>query len=824
MSWTVQIAAGSAVSFPTAKVSGCQVSFNAGGIDTASLTIAKDATTSPAPAAVNDTLILAYSGTIYFRGYVTQVIPSADGGNEGWTINCNAKSGNLQRVTYQQPYATGADDTLKYKTRCVLGLSDGGELQTTDECIDSILAYGQPFTGVGVGNILQSSGIYFPRAEVVDSTIWEAVQQVMRWHPDCILWYDHVADVINVTRPADVASTVTKAISGNGSGARQFKGTPLVRRAVRGVVLKFETTNTIDGATYTEITEQVGGPNSSGLDVVTRTITLTGTDTVTQSQYCKTQSIPQTPSDLAGPAGKSWIEDHFPEFRDLNFVAGQVGVVSVKQTVDTANKVGLGTIPTTGTPPVPRYPRELIAGAIPPWQPGISACPVTVEVVLRWTGDTWNEKLAEFFSGAEKTLTLSVDMTGTDATTQTYSISTQTAGETAPEGLAQAYYDALSTEAPAGTATWVDTEVDRNLKPGKKLTLTGNFPVTGAVIQSVVADIFSGRTTVNYGPINTRLAPQDYIALLRGGERAVKPTTTNGLARESGAFRGKSNVEGSVGVRQRNSGRAAPPPARKFFTVLAKTNAQIEVLAGQVKAPLIDVDGNVEKIGRTLEVAAATFSVSDGDKIWLKLTHSVSDTNDSGTLTGGSTVTITGGLGGKGGTGGDGGRGGGGGAGGGGGGGGGGESAGEPGLAGTAGVSGATTGIGGDPGGAGGDGGDGGSGGSALGGGAGGVGGVGGSGAAGGYGQPGDDAPTDPEDGGPTSATFTIYETATVKRKVYYCTAASLIKQASTPTDTTTDSHILLAEIGIAASVITVNQRHDGIVMAYPLTIIEVPS
>jgi hypothetical protein len=824
MSWTVQIGAGSAVSFPTAKVSGCQVSFNAGGIDTASLTIAKDATTSPAPAAENDTLILAYSGTVYFRGYVTQVMPAADGGNEGWTINCNAKSGNLQRVTYQQPYATGADDTLKYKTRCILGLSDGAEPQTTDECIDAILAYAQPFTGVASGNILSSSGTYFPKIEVVDSTCWEAVQQVMRWHPDCVMWYDHVADVVNVTRPASLATTVTKAISGNGSGARQFKGTPLQRRVVRGVVLKFETTSTVDGISYTDITQQVGGPNSSGLDVVIRTIALNGTDTVTQSQYCKTQSIPQVPADLAGPAGKSWIEDHFPEFRDLNFVAGQVGVVSVKQTVDTANKVGLGTIPTTGTPPVARYPRELIAGAIPPWQPGISACPVTVEVVLRWTGDTWNEKLAELFSGAEKTLTLSVDMTGTDATTQTYSIATTTGGEVAPDGLAQAYYDALSVNAPAGTATWVDTEIDRNLKPGKKLTLTGSFPVTGAVIQSVAADLFSGRTTVNYGPINTRLAPQDFIALQRAGERAVKPSFYGGGVRESGALRGKSNVEGAVSVRQRNSSRAAPPPPRKFFTVLAKTNAQVEVLAGQVKAPLIDVDGNVDKIGRTLTVAASTFSVADGDKIWLKLTHSVSDTNDSGALTGGSVVTITGGLGGKGGAGGDGGRGGGGGAGGGGGGGGGGSTAGGTGGAGTAGVSGATTGIGGDPGGSAGTGGTGGSGGAALGGGAGGVGGVGGSGAAGGYGQPGDDAPTDPEDGGPTSATFTAYTTATIKRRVYYTTSASLLKQASTPTDTSTDSHILLAEISIAASVITVNQRHDGIIMAYPLTIVEVPS
>ena len=66
------------------------------------------------------------------------------------------------------------------------------------------------------------------------------------------------------------------------------------------------------------------------------------------------------------------------------------------------------------------------------------------------------------------------------------------------------------------------------------------------------------------------------------------------------------------------------------------------------------------------------------------------------------------------------------------------------------------------------------------------------------------------------------YTTATIRRKVYYCTAASLLKQSTIPTDTATDSHILLAEIGISDSIITVDQRHDGIVMAYPVSVVTV--
>jgi hypothetical protein len=446
-----------------------------------------------------------------------------------------------------------------------------------------------------------------------------------------------------------------------------------------------------------------------------------------------------------------------------------------------------------------------LAGAIPPWQSGISACPTKVTVVLRWTGSTWNENLAGLFSGASKELTLTVDLTGTDAETTTYQTSASSGGESAPVGLAQSYYDALSTEAPAGSISWVADEVDRSIVPGKRLTLTGAFPLTGAIIQSVTADIFSGRTTVNYGPINRGLTPEDFIGLLRGGERAVKPSFTSGIVRTE-ATQTNPNVKGSVAGSKRNSVRSTPAPAKEYFQVLAKTATEVEVLGGKVYGPEVDASGVLTKIGRTFDIAGATFSVSDGDKIWLRIDYINRDTTSSGSLTGGSTVTVTGGTGGKGGHGGGGG---GGGQGGGGGGGGGGGSAGGDGSDGDEGGVGTTLGFG-----AGGTGaGAGGAGGSAAGstGGAyaGGTGGPGGPGGAGGYGADGEDG----ENG--TSATISVYTTASIRRKATYPESGSVIKQAGTPTDTATRGHVLLAEIAISAGgTITVNQKHRGLVSA----------
>ena len=192
----------------------------------------------------------------------------------------------------------------------------------------------------------------------------------MRWHPDCVSWFDHVASNYNIAKPAAL-STITKAVSGNTSGCKLIRQKPLRRRAVRGVVLTFETVNTVDGVEWIDLQNQTGGPHDSGVDIVRRTITLKGTDTVTQSQQVLTAPLIDNSSSLS--TVRDWILKHFPDVAETDPVAGNVEVVSVTQSVDVADKVGLGDVPEPGG--IPKYPRELIGGSIPPWQSGISAAP-----------------------------------------------------------------------------------------------------------------------------------------------------------------------------------------------------------------------------------------------------------------------------------------------------------------------------------------------------------------------------------------------------------------------------------------------------------------
>jgi len=279
---------------------------------------------------------------------------------------------------------------------------------------------------------------------------------------------------------------------------------------------------------------------------------------------------------------------------------------------------------------------------------------------------------------------------------------------------------------------------------------------------------------------------------------------------------GTSVVFNSPLRRQRKQSQVVPPASTgplKWLTVSKAGAGLIKVKTGKIVSceftGLSGADPKPSKVTKMLTAALATptAAVTADSVVYLKLTYTDLALSRETQLTGGSSVSITGGLGGKGGDGGYGG--------------GGGTSPGNPGGAGTAGVSGSSTGIGGDPGGSAGTGGTGSSGGSAYGGGAGGVGGVGGSGASGGPGQPGgpgNNPPAAGATGGPTTAVVTVYTTVTLQTRIRYCTQAAIEVHplATPPTDTEFVGYIPVAAVDVDGTLIKIEQHWDGTYTAPP--------
>lgn len=178
--WTAQIGGGSATAFSALKITSCVVNLQAGGEDSAELAFAL-AASATAPADENDAVIIREGANIYFRGYVVRVEPFADGGREGWGIQCAGLSSNLNRITYRQRYAISPAMTTQdysYKTRCQLGIDDAGDEQTTAETIADILTYAATeSSGVTTGSILSGTALIFPCKRWLTQHAWSASER-----------------------------------------------------------------------------------------------------------------------------------------------------------------------------------------------------------------------------------------------------------------------------------------------------------------------------------------------------------------------------------------------------------------------------------------------------------------------------------------------------------------------------------------------------------------------------------------------------------------------------------------------------------------------
>ena len=177
---------------------------------------------------------------------------------------------------------------------------------------------------------------------------------------------------------------------------------------------------------------------------------------------------------------------------------------------------------------------------------------------------------------------MAVTKTGTDAVTKTYQKVIQTAGAEAPlAGLATAWLAALNSSAPAGRLTRIGTEAPLNVKPGNRLTLTGAFAGTDAIVQSLTVDVDRGRSTVVFGP-QSQLSPPDYVELMRAGSRRSPVLRAGGANRTSAEPQGKDlNGATSPGFKNTAVDPGKTPPA--YFCATLKGNRVVNIAYGQLR-------------------------------------------------------------------------------------------------------------------------------------------------------------------------------------------------------------------------------------------------
>ncbi|MDD2237908.1 MAG: hypothetical protein PHG65_11950, partial [Kiritimatiellae bacterium] len=203
-------------------------------------------------------------------------------------------------------------------------------------------------------------------------------------------------------------------------------------------------------------------------------------------------------------------------------------------------------------------PRELVDGQVLDWmQKDAGEETITARVDYKQVNEDGTEEEIE---GQD----IAITITATDATTRVYQRqSSYTSGDVIPTGLAQKLYESNSEMHYQGSVSIVEQECTGVYTVGKVLNITGGLSAWAsmrALIQSVIFDLDSGRTTVNFGP-PSHLGFSDLVELLKVTRRTITPSFQAGRSMAS-LTDSDSTIPGGQNTPRSNSTQGLPQYAK----------------------------------------------------------------------------------------------------------------------------------------------------------------------------------------------------------------------------------------------------------------------
>jgi hypothetical protein len=462
----------------------------------------------------NESVKIFHNGVKWFDGIVTQTPLYCSANDEEYYYEISGGWWYLENLIYQQAWKEPDNPSVSsptfynvYKSRVILGQDISGSSLTIGDQIADVVGYAISCgANISMGSIDISVNI--PLDECKDLSCADVIRRLLRWVPDttCVVDYGETIPQISFFRRSQM-----EAVSVNiGDGVSEFSIQPRYDLQVPAVVLKFETTNNVNGKAWKESVQQKYPPDCTGseLKALVLTINLEGS----RASYV-VQGIAAEPIDMSSV---TWWKAHIP---------GLGGVASENVSINSASRSG-------------SLPNELISGSVANWmeksaETDILRCKIS------------------YFDANESVVDreVAVRIVTTDATTRTYKkLASLTTAETVPEDLAEQIYDAVNPLHYDGFVVTTSAEVDQDYF-GKVLNISGGqVPWEGmnAAIQEVVEYLDSGKISIKFGPAK-HLGAADLAELTRSGR----------LLLESKSFgeRVTAEVAGSGSVEQGIYGR-----------------------------------------------------------------------------------------------------------------------------------------------------------------------------------------------------------------------------------------------------------------------------
>lgn len=532
-----------------------------------------------------DKVTLKRDGARFFEGQITDIRRSGSAQSERIDYTVNGPWWQLEQIIVEQDFVRrllpnkpqDRDDITEGNVtlaRLILGTDINGARLHSGEVITEFVNYALTKMGEAALFQLGTVGIdtEFPFEEVSTITAAEAISRVLRYNPDVVESFDYS------TNPATLNFQRRAALTAK-SYNLAAPGTTITDNAVNprndlqkdGVIVKYERVNSYDAAEYTEIIEDSAGDVSDPFKTLKLYYNLQGEQVSLTKQRIVTETIQKTSGD--------WWKKQLPHLAE----ATGITVTNATQTPvdDGAENDGS------------EHSRQLITGSIAPWM-NKETCDQIIKGDLSYTLD-----------GVAKTETgVTFRLVGTNATSNIYTdVSSFTAGEAAPEGLAASILASISTLNYEGTLTLKDQDTPAESIINKKVNINGGrteWESMAAQIYRVTYDIDTGSTSIAFGPAR-HLAPDDIFALYRN-TRQRKPS--GGFAR-----RGNSATESELPNRSPNTIASGSSTGADTVWKISNDNGELSVAGGYVFGSSLS----------TTPVTVAPVSKQPGDKVWIKI-------------------------------------------------------------------------------------------------------------------------------------------------------------------------------------------------------------
>lgn len=492
---------------------------------------------SAAATSATDAEVIAYGTSVtldkddvqWFKGTVISNPRLASPLEEKQTIRVAGPMYTLSRCTYMQSwliYNEAGDANVNVnKSRVILNKGSDGSRITTgaqiEAVIDFAIAKGVPITK---GTI--DPGTELPFDERTNITCAEAINTMLRYLPDFVLWFDYSTPnpTIHCRKKANLA-TATKAIT-DGDLLNLIARKDL---QVPGVLLTYEITSTVDDKTRLSILTD-GAGTTDAIETVHATFELEGSSRSTIKAKIETAEIPSqgSPND---PSFKDYLRAIVPALKSI---------ADADLTIEAASRTGTKS-------------RYITKGPVPEWVDDSVETDEQVfriSAAIRKNGDP-NEAFIDIISSEDYRVSLQTTNKLTNTYTKTTSYDT---GEEVPAGLAAQLYDSWNTLHHEGGFDYTLAEIDGLTTPGKLFSLSGGSDhVNGkqSIIQSSTEHLDTGTTSVQFGPPG-RLEADTLLGLFRA-LRARQYSINSSSQNDPEVSSGSAEVTGAAADRTSGS-------------------------------------------------------------------------------------------------------------------------------------------------------------------------------------------------------------------------------------------------------------------------------